>query len=561
MSYSCETMSVLNRIPSHLKRKIICNIGPTNSGKTHAAMEHLSRSTGVFCSPLRMLAHESYEKLKKQNCKVNLITGEVRIENYNHRSVHQICSTIEMLNIEKTYQVAVIDEIQMIENEFRGQSWTRALMNLKAETLYACGEERAAPIIERLIKTYTDDDIEIRHFERLSPLTIMTKEIAIYDLQKGDCIVCFSRNKVVQFKNMIEQKGLKVSVVYGALPPESRVEQSNLFNTGKTDVLIGTDAIGMGLNLEIQRMIFSTNLKYNGSFNEPIEDFMVRQIAGRAGRFSSANKVGFVSAFDKSVLSFVNQNYHKKPLDIQNVIVGFELDDLKEIKLKNPTFTLTQLISYYFNQPLPASFAYQNTNNLLRVGYLLNSLVNCSIRDQYYFLLAPVKLKKQTTLSLLLYNHIIDCFIKNKFADPFKFLTSYFAINGTQFFNSKDIWRIYEDFITKSVREDFSVLPLQPLDTPKKQLHGNLIESILTLKKVKFEHSEQLEHIYMCLSLYAWLRNRFYFHPTFNYAFNPTSSEVMDSVLKDSLITFSSLCSKALSAKAPKPKRYWSSIN
>jgi hypothetical protein len=157
-----------------------------------------------------------------------------------------------------------------------------------------------------------------------------------------------------------------------------------------------------------------------------------------------------------------------------------------------------------------------------------------------------------------LYKHIIDCFIKNKFADPFKFFKSHFSRNGIQFFNSKNIWSIYEQYITKSVREEFSVLPLHP--TTIKQSNDKLIDSILVLTKVKFQHSEQLEQIYMCLSLYAWLRNRFYFHPTFNYAFTPTSSETMDSVLKDSLVVFSSLCSKALSAKAPKPsyQRYHS---
>jgi ATP-dependent RNA helicase SUPV3L1/SUV3 len=149
--------------------------------------------------------------------------------------------------------VAVVDEIQMLADPDRGSAWTSAVLGLPAEELHLCGEEVAVPIVQALLND-TDDELFINRYERLTPLTVQDESLEgdFSRVQKGDCLVAFSRSGIFALKRKVEENtGLRCAVAYGRLPPEIRAEQAALFNNPHSgyDVMIGSDAIGMGLNL------------------------------------------------------------------------------------------------------------------------------------------------------------------------------------------------------------------------------------------------------------------------------------------------------------------------
>eukprot|EP00834_Sanchytrium_tribonematis_P006633 NODE_507_length_6688_cov_1.276673.p1 type:complete len:558 gc:universal NODE_507_length_6688_cov_1.276673:2306-3979(+) len=535
-----------------LKRKIICHVGPTNSGKTHNALEHLMKSKGVFCGPLRLLAFESYKKMLDQNCRVNLITGEERIENFSPAQVHQVCSTVEMVNTNRIVDVGIIDEIQMIGCTQRGHGWTRALLNLPAQYLYLCGEERALPVIKKLVKKYTDDEITVIQHERFGEIRFENQTTSLSKLKAGDCVVGFKRNDVFYFKRKLEERGHKVSVIYGDLPPESRVEQAELFNSGVHDIICATDCIGMGLNLEIQRVIFASNLRFNGVSVIPISDPMVRQIGGRAGRHSSKVKNGIIGAFHPEVLRFVEERYNSKPQDIEQAVISFTQEDLIELKAKYPLDNVRQLLNKFFSTKIDSDFIWQNHDGIDKISEMLSTLNSISARDLFSFLQAPVKLRFKTTLSEIFFKEILLKFNEGKFADPFKFLTSSSLVAQANLLSRSriNLWEKYVEANTHSIRS-FHVLPLN-LKTDFNS--NNLWQLFLPSKKYYSIQSGQiLEQIYTCLNLYLWLRNRFYFHPTFNYSSCkiPTQSdiEITSRFLEDGRKHISKMCS--LSLKKP----------
>ncbi len=195
--------------------------------------------------------------------------------------------------------VAVVDEIQMIGNEERGWAWSQALLGLKAKELHLCGEARTVPLIRELA-AQMGDKLEIHHYERLSPLKAASRSLGgdLTKLRKGDCLVVFSRKEIHALKSEIERKTNKrVAIVYGSLPPETRAYQARLFNdpANDYDYLVASDAIGMGLNLDIKRIVFESTWKFNGSQFEPMSIPHLKQIAGRAGRYRVAPQSKFTS--------------------------------------------------------------------------------------------------------------------------------------------------------------------------------------------------------------------------------------------------------------------------
>jgi len=272
-----------------MKREIILHVGPTNSGKTYQAMERLKRAqSGVYCSPLRLLAWEISETLNKFGTKCDLVTGQElkRVENSEH-----IACTVEMVDVNKVVDCAVIDEIHLIGDDFRGYAFTRALLGTPALELHLCGDTSCVKLIEKICKD-TGDTLRIRSYERLSPLTVATetfsKNLLEKHISKGDCFVAFSRKAVYALKNEIEKRvPFRACVIYGGLPPEARSRQAELFNKSDSgyDLLIASDAIGMGLNLNIRRVIFNELTKFDGEEMRQLTSSEVKQIAGRAGRY------------------------------------------------------------------------------------------------------------------------------------------------------------------------------------------------------------------------------------------------------------------------------------
>jgi hypothetical protein len=234
-----------------LRRKLIMHVGPTNSGKTYQALKRLETAkAGWYGGPLRLLAHEVFNRMNSKGINCNLRTGEeIRIVDIN---APLTASTIEMFSETIDYDVAVIDEIQMVSNSDRGFAWTTALLGLKAKEIHLCGEEAAVPLITKIAEEL-GEEIEINKYERLSPLITEAEAIGGYqNVKSGDCVVAFSRKSIFSIKEQIELlTGLKCAMVYGALPPESRVMQADLFNdpNSEYDVIVASDAVGMGLNL------------------------------------------------------------------------------------------------------------------------------------------------------------------------------------------------------------------------------------------------------------------------------------------------------------------------
>ncbi|KAG7088658.1 hypothetical protein E1B28_012630 [Marasmius oreades] len=346
-----------DRYPSArlMSRKIIMHVGPTNSGKTHNALRALAAAErGIYAGPLRLLAHEIWERLNtgkivplgieesdetphsapsSSNLPVNrsstlgnpkyartcnMVTGEER--RIVSEDAPLLSCTVEMMAVTAEHEVAVIDEIQMVADESRGFAWTEALLSVQAKEVHLCGEETAVPIVQELLKG-TNDELVVNRYERLTPLTVEENSLDsdYSNVQKGDCIVAFSRTRIFRIKKKVEEKtGMKCAVVYGQLPPELRSRQADLFNDPDTgyDVIIGSDAIGMGLNLKIRRVVFDALEKFNGEIMRPLSISQTKQIAGRAGRFGLETEGGFVTTLQPQDLQILREtlSYPNPPL-------------------------------------------------------------------------------------------------------------------------------------------------------------------------------------------------------------------------------------------------------
>jgi len=263
-----------------MRRKIIMHVGPTNSGKTHHALRALAAAkSGVYAGPLRLLAHEIWDRLNtgqiiplgvdppssgsgtltptrgdpKYARLCNMLTGEER--RVVDPDAKLLSCTVEMLSFYRRIDVAVIDEVQMISDPERGNGWVNAILGIPAYEIHLCGEETAVPVVQALLQ-HTGDEVIVRRYERLTPLVVEEKSLDgdLTKIRKGDCIVTFSRSNIFALKKAVEETtGMRCAIVYGRLPPEVRSEQATLFNdpTSGYDVLIGSDAIGMGLNLYV----------------------------------------------------------------------------------------------------------------------------------------------------------------------------------------------------------------------------------------------------------------------------------------------------------------------
>ncbi|KAK8718868.1 hypothetical protein OTU49_014410, partial [Cherax quadricarinatus] len=278
-----------------LNRKIIFHAGPTNSGKTYHAMEQfLNAESGIYCGPLKLLATEVFNKSNERGTPCDLVTGEERkFSNADLTAKHVAC-TVEMASLSNPYDVAIIDEIQMIRDPMRGWAWTQALLGLCAKEVHVCGEASAIGLVTELAGA-TAEEVEVRRYKRLTELTIESYALQSFDnIHPGDCIVCFSKRDIHYVTREIERRGHEVAVIYGGLPPGTKLAQAFKFNDPNhpCKILVATDAIGMGLNLSIRRIIFYSLIR--PSINEKGEKEMetisvssALQIAGRAGRYGT----------------------------------------------------------------------------------------------------------------------------------------------------------------------------------------------------------------------------------------------------------------------------------
>ncbi|WP_282171363.1 DEAD/DEAH box helicase [Cytobacillus firmus] len=275
-------------------KKYVLHIGETNTGKTHHALEGMkSANSGMYLAPLRLLALEVYDKLNRDGVPCSLKTGE---EEKTIAGSQHLSSTVEMFYEKDFYDVIVIDESQMITDKDRGFSWYKAITKANANEVHIIGSRSAKSMMLQLLG---DADIELNEYSRDIPLEVEAKEFKFSHVRKGDALICFSRKRVLETASRLQQEGHSVSMIYGAMPPETRKKQVQRFINGETSVIISTDAIGMGLNLPIRRIVFLENDKFDGTKRRTLTSQEVKQIAGRAGRKGLYN-IGKV-AFTKDI--------------------------------------------------------------------------------------------------------------------------------------------------------------------------------------------------------------------------------------------------------------------
>ncbi|CAN5746090.1 hypothetical protein BH11PSE8_BH11PSE8_21000 [soil metagenome] len=279
-----------------LQRTVHLFVGPPNSGKTHAAFERLAQAhDGAYLAPLRLLALEGRDRLVARGVPCSLLTGE---ENVPAPGSGLVSSTIEMVGTNKPIDVAVIDEAQMIFDDYRGWAWTQAIVAVPANEVIIICSAYAVPAIENLLGL-CGESCTVRHFPRKQHVQLLPAPEPIGTLRKGDAVVAFSRRDVLMLRDQIAANGHPVSVIYGALPPEVRRREAERFAQGESHILVATDAIGMGLNLPIRRVLFSTMSKFDGQGDRPLTESEVHQIAGRAGRFGMHDE-GFCGVLKES---------------------------------------------------------------------------------------------------------------------------------------------------------------------------------------------------------------------------------------------------------------------
>lgn len=305
------------RLARNINRKMYIHLGETNTGKTYTAMERLKvAKNGVYLSPLRILALENYEKLNNSGVICNLLTGEEEI--LKEGATHTSC-TIEKADLKKEYDIAIIDEIQMIDDSQRGAAWTRALLGLRCNEIHICGALNAKRVVEKIIED-CNDDYEFKEYKRSIPLEVQESNFNYNYAEEGDAIVVFSKKKVLQIAEQYSDMGIKASIIYGDLPPEVRRKQYDMFINKENKVLITTDAIGMGVNLPIKRIVFLDIQKFDGEEIRYLTSQEVKQVAGRAGR-KGIYEVGYVATV-RDNQKFIKEKLEEKDKIIKAAVLG-----------------------------------------------------------------------------------------------------------------------------------------------------------------------------------------------------------------------------------------------
>ncbi len=300
-----------------MSRRFVVHIGGTNTGKTYAGFQRLIRArTGVYLAPLRLLALEAQELLLDQGVACSLTTGEE--EDRQEGDTH-VAATAEKLDLGREYEVAVIDECQMIADAERGYAWTRAILGVRAPEVHLCAAPEAKSLLLRIIES-CGDSYEVIEHRRKTPLICMNRTVDYSDIRPGDALITFSKVGVLSVAEDLRGRGKEPAIIYGALPYATRRKQVEGFLSGRMEYVVSTDAIGMGLNLPIRRIIFMEAEKFDGHERRQLTAGEIQQIAGRAGRYGMYDK-GFVGAMED--LSLIRAGLETVVPPLQYAVVGF----------------------------------------------------------------------------------------------------------------------------------------------------------------------------------------------------------------------------------------------
>jgi ATP-dependent RNA helicase SUPV3L1/SUV3 len=378
-----------------LQRHFTLFLGPTNSGKTYQALRILADArTGSYLAPLRLLAVEVADTLNAWGVPCHMVTGEERIE--VDGALHS-ARTIEMMSTHLRQEVVVIDEAQMLGDADRGWAWTQAILGARAERVCIIGAPEARPAIEKLLRL-TEEPYEVVNLERLSPLQPLAAPVMKFRaLEPGTALVAFSRAAVLGLKESVEQQtGARAAVLYGALPPEVRRQQAELFASGQAPYLVATDAIGMGLNLPIRTLLFAEDQKFIDRRKHPLTPMEVRQIAGRAGRYGK-NEVGFVGTFriaDDHIMSAL----HTAPHAIQRAHLAPNFDHLMALanlqrQDRKPSLARMMLLFAHAVKPDPTVYEVAALEDQIFLAQITDRYPALAMEVRFALANAPVPLR------------------------------------------------------------------------------------------------------------------------------------------------------------------------
>ncbi len=290
-------------------------LGPTNTGKTYLAIERmLGHESGMIGFPLRLLARENYDRIVKLKgaAQVALITGEEKIAPASAR--YFVC-TVESMPVDRPVSFLAVDEVQMASDPERGHFFTDRLLHARGlnETMLL-GADTIRPVLNRLLP-----DIDVVARPRFSNLSYVGPKKATR-LPRRSAVVGFSANEVYEIAELIRRQRGGTAVVMGAMSPRTRNAQVEMFQSGEVDYLVATDAIGMGLNMDVNHVWFASLRKYDGRSSRPLRTGELAQIAGRAGRHMNDGTFGTtagVSGLDPDVVEAI-ENHRFDPLrDLQ----------------------------------------------------------------------------------------------------------------------------------------------------------------------------------------------------------------------------------------------------
>ncbi|KAK3095483.1 hypothetical protein FSP39_015211 [Pinctada imbricata] len=396
-----------------LNRKIIFHAGPTNSGKTYHALQRFKEAErALYCGPLRMLAQEVYKRTNEEGIECDLLTGEERLfVDPDENPANHLSCTVETASVYAHYDVAVIDEIQMIRDSQRGSAWTRVLLGLCANEIHVCGEASAIPIVRNITET-TGDEFEIKEYGRLTKLEMSEKPVESFtNIQPGDCIVTFSKKDIYAVCQELEKIGKDAAVIYGGLPPATKRAQAEIFNDPdhSCKILVATDAIGMGLNLNIKRIVFYSVKKIDIAHQEDgsclrrmanISTSQALQIAGRAGRFGTEYEDGEYTTFHAD-------DYHKLKEILSKQVEPLLLAGLKPSADQVETFSyfmgnssMKQVLEVFYNITTvdDTNYFLCEMSNFKALSSVIED-VEMTLRMKYFFCSAPVSIKDGAFIS------------------------------------------------------------------------------------------------------------------------------------------------------------------
>ena len=321
-------------------------LGPTNTGKTFYAIERMtSYKSGIIGLPLRLLTKEVFDKISKKvgPSRTAMITGEERIIPQNPK--YWIC-TVESMPTNIPVDFVAIDEIQLLNDPERGYAFTEKILQMRGmhETLLM-GSDTVEKLIKKLVPK-----IKFINRSRYSKLSYSGYK-KITNLPRRSAVVAFSMDSVYSIAEVLRKHKGGVAIIMGALSPRTRNAQVKMYQDGEVDYIVATDAIGMGLNLDLNHVVFAENRKFDGKQYRNLNAHELGQIAGRAGRYKKNGTFGVTAEVNdldiKSILAIENHEYEKKKFafwrnnklnydNLEKLIYSLEIDSGNHLLKKSP---------------------------------------------------------------------------------------------------------------------------------------------------------------------------------------------------------------------------------